>query len=153
MVCAEDTGGRPGCVWFKTRKGREYLVYDQKSHGAPHAMNSELFWETKRPFMEKYGVEFANYGGSAPGDPEALDELHHSGGDLVDEGHRVPFRDLHRDDVDARVDVYGSLDELERQMTFLCRRGGESVMWAYPVTAEETPHQVRIDGGAAFSAA
>ncbi len=45
------------------------------------------------------------------------------------------------------------LDELERRMTYLCRRGGESVNWAYPVTAEPTPHQVRIDGGAAFSAA
>ncbi len=45
------------------------------------------------------------------------------------------------------------LDELERRMTFLCRRGGEDVNWAYPVTAEPTPHQVRIDGGAAFSAA
>ena len=45
------------------------------------------------------------------------------------------------------------LDELERRMTFLCRRGGEDVNWAYPVTAAETPHQVRIDGGAAFSAA
>ena len=45
------------------------------------------------------------------------------------------------------------LDELEHRMTFLCRRGGEDVNWAYPVTADETPHQVRIDGGAAFSAA
>ena len=45
------------------------------------------------------------------------------------------------------------LDELERRMTYLWRRDGENVSWAYPVTAEETPHQVRIDGGAAFSAA
>lgn len=45
------------------------------------------------------------------------------------------------------------LDELERRMTYLYRAGGDSVVWAYPVTAEETPHQVRIDGGAAFSAA
>jgi len=45
------------------------------------------------------------------------------------------------------------LDELERRMTFLCRRGGENVVWAYPVTAEETPHQIRMDGGEAFSAA
>ena len=45
------------------------------------------------------------------------------------------------------------LDLLERRMTYLCRRGGTDVVWAYPVTAEETPHQVRIDGGAAFSAA
>ncbi len=44
------------------------------------------------------------------------------------------------------------LDVLERRMTYLCR-SGEDVVWAYPVTAEETPHQVRIDGGAAFSAA
>jgi hypothetical protein len=45
------------------------------------------------------------------------------------------------------------LDELERRMTFLCRRGGEEVVWAYPVTAEKTPHQVEMDGGEAFSAA
>jgi len=51
------------------------------------------------------------------------------------------------------AEVNQMLDELEQRMTFLCRRGGENVDWAYPVTAEETPHQVRIDGGAAFSAA
>lgn len=45
------------------------------------------------------------------------------------------------------------LDDLERRMTFLWRSGGEDVVWAYPVTAEETPHQVRMDGGEAFSAA
>ena len=45
------------------------------------------------------------------------------------------------------------LDELEERMTYLCRRGGEDVVWAYPVTVEETPHQVRFDGGEAFSAA
>ncbi len=45
------------------------------------------------------------------------------------------------------------LDKLERRMTFLYRAGGKDVVWAYPVTAETTPHQVRIDGGAAFSAA
>jgi hypothetical protein len=50
-------------------------------------------------------------------------------------------------------EVLQILDELERRMTFLCRRGGEEVSWAYPVTSDETPHQVRIDGGAAFSAA
>jgi hypothetical protein len=57
-------------------------------------------------------------------------------------------------ELDLSLDeVHLILDELERRMTFLCRRGGEEVNWAYPVTAEETPHQVRIDGGAAFSAA
>jgi len=57
-------------------------------------------------------------------------------------------------ELDLSIDeVSQILDELERRMTFLCRRGGEEVNWAYPVTADETPHQVRIDGGAAFSAA
>lgn len=50
-------------------------------------------------------------------------------------------------------EVHRILDELERRMTYLWRRGGEGVVWAYPVTAEKTPHQLRIDGGAAFSAA
>jgi hypothetical protein len=57
-------------------------------------------------------------------------------------------------ELDLSIDeVHQILDELERRMTFLCRRGGEDVNWAYPVTADDTPHQVRIDGGAAFSAA
>jgi transketolase len=72
-VMGRDNGDhQPSVMWFKTRKGREYLVYDNKSHGEPHARNSNLFWETKRPFIEKYGAEFVNYGGSAPDDPEAL---------------------------------------------------------------------------------
>ncbi len=57
-------------------------------------------------------------------------------------------------ELDLSVDrVTEILGELERRMTFLYRRGGEDVNWAYPVTSEETPHQVHIDGGAAFSAA
>jgi len=57
-------------------------------------------------------------------------------------------------ELDLPIDeVHQILDELERRMTFLCRRGGEDVNWAYPVTTDETPHQLRIDGGAAFSAA
>lgn len=57
-------------------------------------------------------------------------------------------------ELDLPLDQVGRiLDELERRMTFLCRRGGKDVNWAYPVTAEETPHQVRMDGGEAFSAA
>ena len=45
------------------------------------------------------------------------------------------------------------LDQLEARMTFLCRRGGEDVVWAYPVTAEETPHRVTLDTGERFFAA
>ena len=43
----------PSIAWFKTRKGRGYLKYDNTSHGVPHDMNSELFWETKKPFADK----------------------------------------------------------------------------------------------------
>jgi len=57
---------RPGAAWFKTRKGRGYLKYDNKSHGSPHAIDSELFWKTKKVFAEKYNASFYNFGGEAP---------------------------------------------------------------------------------------
>ncbi len=56
----------PNVAWFKTRKGRGYLKYDSASHGSPHKMNSELFWDTKKEFQEKYGVQFAGFGEPAP---------------------------------------------------------------------------------------
>jgi len=67
-----ETQGRPALVWFRTRKGRGYGKFDYASHGSPHALNSPEFWETKRPFQEKYGVRFAGFGEPAPKDPEAL---------------------------------------------------------------------------------
>lgn len=66
MVGSENPQRQPSAAWFKTRKGRGYLTYDNGSHGIPHKMDSELFWETKRPFAEKYGVVFKNFGGDAP---------------------------------------------------------------------------------------
>jgi transketolase len=69
MVLSENPDRRPNMAWFKTRKGREYGKYDNASHGVPHEMNSQLFWETKRPFAEKYGCQFTNFGGAAPKDP------------------------------------------------------------------------------------
>jgi transketolase len=72
MVLGENPGRVPSVTWVKTRKGREYLKYDNKSHGAPHKINCELFWETKRPFAEKYGVTFTNFGTCAPDDPDTL---------------------------------------------------------------------------------
>lgn len=62
----------PNIAWFKTRKGRGYLKYDNSSHGAPHKMNSELFWETKREFQEKYGVKFSGFGEPAPKSEEEI---------------------------------------------------------------------------------
>ena len=72
MTMGANPNRAPSVTWLKTRKGREYLKYDNKSHGSPHKINSDLFWETKRPFAEKYGVTFANFGGPAPADPAAL---------------------------------------------------------------------------------
>ena len=59
---AEDTGGRPGMLWFKTRKGRGYGIYDALSHGKSHARNSEGFWVSRNEFADKYGVSFEGQG-------------------------------------------------------------------------------------------
>ena len=53
---------KPKIVYCKTRKGRGHLKYDFHSHGSPHEMNSNLFWETKKEFVKKYGVNFENFG-------------------------------------------------------------------------------------------
>jgi hypothetical protein len=42
------------------------------------------------------------------------------------------------------------LDELEAQLTFLYRSDGRNVDWAYPVTAQRTPHRVTLDTGDRF---
>ncbi len=64
----------PNAGWFKTRKGRGYLIYDNKSHGSPHKPNSELYWKTKEEFMKKYGVEFEGFMKPAPDDFEKFKE-------------------------------------------------------------------------------
>ncbi|HEX5133150.1 MAG TPA: transketolase [Candidatus Krumholzibacteria bacterium] len=74
MAYGANPDQRPSMMFMRTRKGREYLKYDNKSHGSPHAMNSELFWNTKQPFMEKYGVRFQGFGEAAPKDAAALKE-------------------------------------------------------------------------------
>ncbi|MEE9910428.1 MAG: hypothetical protein K4571_01790 [Deltaproteobacteria bacterium] len=45
------------------------------------------------------------------------------------------------------------LQDLEEHMTFLFRNGEGSVMWAYPVTLEKTPHHVTFDTGEQIYAA
>lgn len=57
----------PSAMWAKTRKGRGYGKYDAPSHGSPHApMNCPDFWETRKPFMERYGVVYDGFGQPAP---------------------------------------------------------------------------------------
>lgn len=62
----QERNPAPNAFWVKTRKGRGYLKYDNHSHGSPHPMNSDTFWETKRIFAEKYNADFCNFGGAAP---------------------------------------------------------------------------------------
>ncbi|MEN6467178.1 MAG: hypothetical protein ABFD62_18550 [Syntrophaceae bacterium] len=45
------------------------------------------------------------------------------------------------------------LDELEQHMTFLFRNAQGDVVWAYPVTVEQTPHRITFDTGEQLYAA
>ncbi|RLD17380.1 MAG: transketolase [Caldiserica bacterium] len=65
---AKGEENKPNCIYFRERKGRGYLLYDYKSHGSPHKINSEIFWQTKRHFEEKYGVKFVGEVGKVPED-------------------------------------------------------------------------------------
>ncbi len=65
-----NKNGRPGMVWAKNTKGRGYgkEVEGYKSHGTAHKPNSDVFWRTKAPFQDKYGVKFVGFGEAAPKD-------------------------------------------------------------------------------------
>ncbi|QDU65028.1 transketolase-like TK C-terminal-containing protein [Engelhardtia mirabilis] len=62
VVHPESTGGKPGMVWVKTRKGRGYHKFDAPSHGKAHGRNSEMFWKCREDFASKYDVEFEGHG-------------------------------------------------------------------------------------------
>ncbi len=64
----DNPAGVPSMAWFKTRKGRGYGTYDNKSHGTPHPMNSPPFWEVRRAFMARHGVEYVGVDQAAPSD-------------------------------------------------------------------------------------
>jgi len=67
MVYSENKNQQPNFAWFKTRKGREYGIFDNKSHGMPHApMNSQGFWDTTKIFTDRYGIEFVGFGQPSP---------------------------------------------------------------------------------------
>lgn len=68
LLQADEQQRRPSMLWFKTRKGRGYLKYDAPSHGAPHAKNSELFWNLRKEFAAKYGARFVNVDAKSPAD-------------------------------------------------------------------------------------
>ncbi len=59
---------RPAMMFGKTRKGRGYHKFDNASHGSPHALNSDLFWQCRADFSKIYGVEWNGTGQPAPSD-------------------------------------------------------------------------------------
>jgi transketolase len=63
---------RPHMTWFKTIKGRGYIVTGYKSHGTPHKLNSELFWQLRKEFAAKYGTRWQGVDQPAPSDPKEL---------------------------------------------------------------------------------
>ncbi len=64
----------PSAAWLKTRKGRGYGVYDNKSHGTPMPMNSEGFWKNAAAFSDRYGVKFIGFNEPAPKDADVIKE-------------------------------------------------------------------------------
>ena len=72
VVHGENPENTPSMMFMRTKKGRGYYKYDNKSHGSPHKMNHELFWKTKKDFMDKYGMEFVGYGQDAPEGSEEI---------------------------------------------------------------------------------
>ncbi|HEV7200720.1 MAG TPA: transketolase, partial [Candidatus Limnocylindria bacterium] len=58
----------PSAAWFRTRKGRGYGKYDNKSHGTPWPMNAPEFWAVRHEFMERHGVTYAGVDEPAPAD-------------------------------------------------------------------------------------
>jgi transketolase len=71
-VHGPNPSGVPVCVYGKTIKGRGYGVTGHKSHGTPHKMNSELYWQTRQEFASRYGIAFDGQGQPAPADADAL---------------------------------------------------------------------------------
>ena len=49
--------------------------------------------------------------------------------------------------------IHAALDYLEKRMTYLYRNKAGEVIWAYPVTVEQTPHRITFDTGEELYAA
>jgi len=69
---APNPDQRPNMTWFRTIKGRGYIVTGYKSHGTPHRLNSEMFWQLRKEFAEKYGTRWTGVDEGAPSDPTEL---------------------------------------------------------------------------------
>ena len=70
MIHGDNPAQRPGVMFGKTRKGRGYYKYDNVSHGSPHGLNDEKFWQCRRDFAEKYSVAWHGTDQPAPADKD-----------------------------------------------------------------------------------
>lgn len=61
----DNPDGRPCVAWARNRKGRGYHKFDNKSHGSPHKINSDLFWQCRKDFADTYGVSWDSFGAPA----------------------------------------------------------------------------------------
>lgn len=72
LTMSPEGRGRPRMAWFKTIKGRGYIVTGYKSHGVPHRLNSDLFWKLRKEYSAKYGTKWAGEDQAAPTDAKEL---------------------------------------------------------------------------------
>lgn len=68
-------------------------------------------------------------------------------------GRPITLRDISDALRISRVRTSAIVDDLERNLFFLARRGGEEVSWAYPVTVENTGHHLVFSTGERLDAA
>ncbi|MCP4632507.1 MAG: transketolase, partial [candidate division Zixibacteria bacterium] len=58
MIYSPNPHKDPTCGYMKTRKGRGYGIFDNKSHGTTHKKNDEVYWQVRSEFASKYGIIF-----------------------------------------------------------------------------------------------
>jgi transketolase len=68
----DNPEGVPSVGWFRTRKGRGYGKYDNKSHGTPWPMNAPEFWAVRHEFMARHAVAYAGVDEAAPANKAEL---------------------------------------------------------------------------------
>ena len=89
---------------------------------------------------------------------EFMSESHHLVRNFVVQELPRTGKPLSPEFISRRLDlpperVNSILEELEKNLTFLYRNAQGAVAWAYPVTADETPHGISFSTGERINAA
>ncbi len=89
---------------------------------------------------------------------EFMSESHHLVRNFVVKEIPQAGKPLSAELISRRLDlplerVNSVLEDLEKNLTFLYRNKQGSVAWAYPVTADETPHKISFGTGEQINAA